>query len=128
MSTNVYLTQTALPPPPVLHRWAAGSSPDPAEFALGPRRCSLPPWPPGNEGRRVQGEGRQGTPGPSPSYVGSEPSAGNSMAGGAGTASAPLHSASRPRAPELPPSMTRRARVAAQQPASQPTQHCLTLH
>lgn len=77
------------------------------------------PCPPGNEGARVQGDGRRGIPGPSPSYLGSEPSAGNSMAGGVVTASAPSPSASRSRAPELPPSIARRARAEAQ-PARPP--------
>lgn len=74
----------------------------------------------------MQGDGRRGISGPSPSYLGSEPSAGNSMAGGAGTAPAPSPSASRSRVPELPPSIARRARAAAQParpPASELSHH-----
>lgn len=61
-----------------------------------------------------QGEGRRGIPGPSPSYLGSEPSVGKSIAGGAGKAPAPSPSASRSRPSELPPSIAGPARAAAQ--------------
>lgn len=119
---KVYLTQTDRPPPPALHRWAPGSSPDPAESAQiqgEPRYC--PPSPsPGNEGGQGNGEGRRGTRGPSPSYLGSEPSAGKSMAGGADRAPVASPSASRSRAPELPLSIARRARGRQPNPPNSP--------
>lgn len=74
----------------------------------------------GGEGRRI--------PCSSPSYLGSEPSAGKSMAGGAGTAPAALPSASRSAAPETPPSIAGRAReTPVSQPSRQPGRRRRTL-
>lgn len=126
VSINVYLTQAARPPPPALHRWA-GVQPNSPRGCGEARGCSQQPCPLRNEGGWVQDEGRRGIRGPSPSYLGSEPSAGNSMAGGAGTASAPSPSAWRSRVPELSPSISRSAR-AATQPARHLAQHRLALH
>lgn len=71
--------------------------------------------------------GARGAPprrsGPSPSYLGSGPSVGKSMAGGAGRAPASSPSASRPGASGLPPSIAGPARAAAQH-AHRPSAPC----